>query len=79
MRNIIHLNQEYFLVCQPLTVVRDLYKNPLSSSVFGIAVASCKTRKTVVISATAEFKKCVCVPFFGDRKLYVTIPLMHTI
>jgi len=78
VRNIISMSHELFLVCQPLKMVKDLYTLPLQSSNLGTMVTSSHNDFTVVIPATSEFRKCVCVPDIDDSQHLVVIPLIHS-
>ena len=74
VRNVLLLEEKYYVVCESFTQLSDLFLHPLPSSHIGIVKATGSCGKLVVISVNDILIKCVCLPF--DKNVAV-LPLLH--
>jgi len=78
VRNILlHLNN-YFAVCQPFTVLSNLFSDPLPSSSLGIYKVSRPSNELVVLSVTCTLVKCACFPLPSESSKFAVFPLLHS-
>jgi hypothetical protein len=77
VQNILLHNKRYYLVCQPFTVVSDLYSYPIPSSSLGIYLVSKPSKEFLVLPVSDTLVKCVCLPMLNDSSKFAVFPLLH--